>query len=43
NDGVLRFKQNFNGYVIQKAGAFIYYPDPEKYAELEKMKKKDEI
>ena len=40
NDGVLRFKQNFNGYVIQKAGAFIYYPDPEKYAELEKMKKK---
>lgn len=39
-DGVLRFKQNFNGYVIQKAGAFIYYPDPEKYQDLEKKKKK---
>ncbi|WP_297790280.1 peptidoglycan bridge formation glycyltransferase FemA/FemB family protein [uncultured Anaerococcus sp.] len=42
SDGVLRFKQNFNGYVIQKAGAFIFYPDPEKYLELEKIKKKDE-
>lgn len=40
SDGVLRFKQNFNGYVIQKAGAFIFYPDPEKYLELEKIKKK---
>ena len=40
SDGVLRFKQNFNGYVIQKAGAFIFYPDPEKYLELEKIKKR---
>lgn len=31
SDGVLRFKKNFNGYIIQKVGAFIYYPYPCKY------------
>lgn len=30
SDGVLRFKQNFNGYIIRKTGAFIYYPKNDK-------------
>lgn len=28
SDGVLRFKQNFNGYIVEKIGTFIYYPQP---------------
>ena len=28
SDGVLRFKQNFNGYVVRKIGVFHYYPKP---------------
>ncbi|QGX44714.1 aminoacyltransferase [Streptococcus equinus] len=28
SDGVLRFKQNFNGYVVRKMGTFRYYPRP---------------
>ena len=28
SDGVLRFKQNFNGYIEQKPGVFMYYPKP---------------
>lgn len=39
NDGVLRFKQNFNGYILRKAGAFIYYPNPVKYKSLDALKK----
>lgn len=31
SDGVLRFKQNFNGYIVRKAGTFRYYPFPLKY------------
>lgn len=38
NDGVLRFKRNFNGYIIQKVGAFIYYPNPTKYKIIEFLK-----
>lgn len=39
SDGVLRFKQNFNGYILRKTGAFIYYPNPAKYKSLEIIKK----
>ena len=28
SDGVLRFKQNFNGYIVRKMGTFRYYPSP---------------
>lgn len=28
SDGVLRFKQNFNGYIVSKMGTFRYYPRP---------------
>lgn len=28
SDGVLRFKQNFNGYIVRKMGTFCYYPRP---------------
>lgn len=31
SDGVLRFKQNFNGYIVRKMGTFRYYPNPLKY------------
>ncbi|HFR3939682.1 TPA: peptidoglycan bridge formation glycyltransferase FemA/FemB family protein, partial [Streptococcus suis] len=31
SDGVLRFKQNFNGYILRKAGTFRYYPHPIKH------------
>lgn len=41
SDGVLRFKQNFNGYIIRKTGAFIYYPDPERLEREKSSKKKD--
>ncbi|MBF8970597.1 aminoacyltransferase [Streptococcus sp. NLN76] len=37
-DGVLRFKQNFNGYISQKAGTFIYYPFPFKAKVLQGIK-----
>lgn len=39
SDGVLRFKQNFNGYISQKAGTFIYYPSPMKAKFLQMIKK----
>lgn len=39
SDGVLRFKQNFNGYIVRKTGAFIYYPFPKKYKRLMLLKK----
>lgn len=38
SDGVLRFKKNFNGYIIQKVGAFIYYPHPGKYKIIQFLK-----
>lgn len=38
SDGVLRFKQNFNGYIIRNVGSFIYYPKPKKYKSLEVIK-----
>ena len=28
SDGVLRFKQNVNGYIVRKMGTFRYYPRP---------------
>ena len=31
SDGVVRFKQNFNGYIIRKTGTFRYHPTPLKY------------
>ncbi|HFU1090615.1 TPA: peptidoglycan bridge formation glycyltransferase FemA/FemB family protein [Streptococcus suis] len=30
-DGVLRFKQNFNGYIMRTPGVFTYLPSPYKY------------
>ncbi|MDO5750150.1 MAG: aminoacyltransferase [Rothia sp. (in: high G+C Gram-positive bacteria)] len=39
SDGVLRFKQNFDGYVIQLPGAFTYYPSPLKYRVISLVKK----
>ncbi len=40
SDGVLRFKQNFNGYIVRKTGAFIYYPDKERLEKAINSKKK---
>ena len=39
SDGVLRFKQNFNGYIVRKAGTFRYYPSPLKYKCIQLLKK----
>lgn len=39
NDGVLRFKQNFNGYIEQTAGVFMYYPNPIKHQVIQFIKK----
>lgn len=39
SDGVLRFKQNFNGYIIRKSGGFTYYPNPGKYKRIQFIKK----
>ena len=39
SDGVLRFKQNFNGYIVRKMGTFRYYPSPLKYKMLSLIKK----
>ncbi|MCS4488720.1 aminoacyltransferase [Streptococcus sciuri] len=38
-DGVLRFKQNFNGYIVRKMGTFRYYPRPVKYKIIQGIKK----
>ncbi|MGT2926361.1 aminoacyltransferase [Streptococcus cuniculipharyngis] len=38
-DGILRFKQNFNGHVERKPGSFYYYPKPLKYKAIQFMKK----
>ncbi len=39
SDGVLRFKQNFKGYIVRKMGTFRYYPKPIKYKMLQGLKK----
>ena len=39
SDGVLRFKQNFNGYIVRKAGTFRYHPSPLKYKTIQLLKK----
>ena len=39
SDGVLKFKQNFGGYITQKVGEFSYYPQPVKYNLIQGMKK----
>ena len=39
SDGVLRFKQNFNGYNVRKMGTFRYYPQPLKYKAIQGVKK----
>lgn len=38
SQGILRFKQNFNGYIIMKSDAFLYYPNPTKYKVLMKIR-----
>ena len=39
SDGVLRFKQGFNGFIIRKMGTFRYYPKPIKAQILQLIKK----
>ena len=39
SDGVLRFKQNFNGYIVRKAGTFRYHPLSLKYKAIQLVKK----
>lgn len=39
SDGVLRFKQNYNGYITRKMGTFRYYPHPLKYKLIYNLKK----
>lgn len=39
SDGVLRFKQNFNGYILQKPGTFRYYPRPMLFQSIQFLKK----
>lgn len=39
SDGVLRFKQNFQGSIVRKMGTFRYYPKPLKFKILSMVKK----
>lgn len=39
SDSLLRFKQNFNGYIVRKMGTFRYYPNPLKFKALQLLKK----
>ena len=39
SDGVLRFKQNYNGYITRTTGTFRYYPHPFKYKIIQFIKK----
>lgn len=39
SDGVLRFKQNFNGYIVRKMGTFRYHPKPIVFAAIQLAKK----
>lgn len=38
SDGVLRFKQNFNGYIVRKIGTFRYSPKPLQYKLIKTLK-----
>ncbi|GAB2026521.1 peptidoglycan bridge formation glycyltransferase FemA/FemB family protein [Lactovum odontotermitis] len=38
-DGVLQFKENFNGCPLRKVGSFCYYPHPAKYKLIQLVKK----
>lgn len=38
SDGVLRFKQNFNGQILRKMGTFRYYPFPKRYKTIQLIK-----
>ena len=38
SDGVLRFKQNFNGYIVEKIGNYVYYPQPRRYRLIKSIK-----
>ncbi|HFH9837466.1 TPA: aminoacyltransferase [Streptococcus suis] len=39
SDGVLRFKQNFGGFIARRMGTFRYYPNPLKYKVIQLIKK----
>lgn len=39
SDGVLRYKQNYNGYIVRKPGVFRYYPNKLKYNVINFIKK----
>ncbi|WP_159560878.1 aminoacyltransferase [Streptococcus halichoeri] len=39
SDGVLGFKQNFNGYITRHYGKFTFYPNPFKYKLIKGLKK----
>lgn len=39
SDGVLRFKQNYNGYITRKMGTFRYYPRPLRYKAIQQVKR----
>lgn len=39
SDGVVRFKQNFNGHITRKMGEFRYYPNPLKFQFIQFLKK----
>lgn len=39
SDGVLRFKQNFNGHIERRPGAFYYHPRPLTYKLIQLLKK----
>lgn len=39
SDGVLRFKQQFNGHITRKMGTFRYYPNPFKFKAIQTLKK----
>ncbi|HFU3800670.1 TPA: aminoacyltransferase [Streptococcus suis] len=38
SDSVLRFKQNFNGYIVRKTGTFRYYPRSLRYRIIQTIK-----
>lgn len=38
-DGILRFKQNFNGHIERRPGTFYYYPRPLKHKLIQLVKK----
>lgn len=38
SDGILNFKKEFNGYIVQKMGTFIYYPNTLKFKAIQYLK-----